>query len=243
MIAEVPETSAHLPDAVATILARTLSSLGDLPVTREQVNRLSVCDLQFLLRVLEVSFQPGSKWYTARCSSCEKRFDYEIDLGVLPVKNRGEGYPFAMVDVRTDKFCFRAITGEDQIALTQVKDETRARELLIKRCLVNPSLQTLEDDFIQTVLLSNAVINRVEATIDKVSPAITTTIETPCPHCHASMETHLDPYGIFDRNKDSLLAEVHKIAWHYHWSEHEILTMGQSRRHHYIDLIDRERLR
>jgi hypothetical protein len=36
---------------------------------------------------------------------------------------------------------------------------------------------------------------------------------------------------------DRLLDEVHAIAWHYHWSESEILDLPRARRRRYLDLI------
>jgi hypothetical protein len=35
-----------------------------------------------------------------------------------------------------------------------------------------------------------------------------------------------------------LYREVHLMAWHYHWSEAEILSMTRSHRKIYLDLLD-----
>ena len=43
------------------------------------------------------------------------------------------------------------------------------------------------------------------------------------------------------RSPASLLADVHRLAWHYHWSEAEILALPRGRRAHYLALIDAAR--
>ena len=49
------------------------------------------------------------------------------------------------------------------------------------------------------------------------------------------------PYGALARTPAGLLAEVHRLAWHYHWSEAEILALPRHRRQQYLRLIDAAR--
>jgi hypothetical protein len=39
---------------------------------------------------------------------------------------------------------------------------------------------------------------------------------------------------------ERLYEEVHRLAWHYHWAEREILAMTHSKRRRYLALLRRE---
>lgn len=41
-------------------------------------------------------------------------------------------------------------------------------------------------------------------------------------------------------NLAHLYHEVHQLAWHYHWSEREILAMSRAKRRRYLALLSRE---
>lgn len=65
-----------------------------------------------------------------------------------------------------------------------------------------------------------------------------------CPSCRALLELELDPLDLLVRELsagvDRLLAEVHAIAWHYHWPEPAILALPRGRRWRYLELIARQ---
>lgn len=66
----------------------------------------------------------------------------------------------------------------------------------------------------------------------------------PCPTCRAHIELVLDPFALLARELriggDRLFAEVHSIAFHYHWPESEILSLPRTRRWRYLELLARE---
>ena len=65
-----------------------------------------------------------------------------------------------------------------------------------------------------------------------------------CPTCAAHLELVLDPFALLVRELqlggDRLFAEVHALAFHYHWSESEILALPRPRRWRYLELLGRE---
>lgn len=67
---------------------------------------------------------------------------------------------------------------------------------------------------------------------------------TRCPTCRAVIEIALDPCALLARELrvggDRLLAEVHALAFHYHWPESEILALPRPRRWRYLELLGRE---
>ena len=58
------------------------------------------------------------------------------------------------------------------------------------------------------------------------------------------MEVELEPAALLQSELgvavDRLFAEVHTLAYHYHWSEHEILSLPRARRHRYLELLGRQ---
>jgi hypothetical protein len=64
---------------------------------------------------------------------------------------------------------------------------------------------------------------------------------SPCPSCRAWIELELDPFALLVREvgvgADRLLAEVHCLAFHYGWSEGEILGLPRTRRWRYLELL------
>jgi hypothetical protein len=62
-----------------------------------------------------------------------------------------------------------------------------------------------------------------------------------CPQCGGWIEVELDPLDLLVRSLSSgehrLLAEVHSLAFHYGWSETEILNLSRPRRLVYLELL------
>jgi hypothetical protein len=46
---------------------------------------------------------------------------------------------------------------------------------------------------------------------------------------------------VMRRSASELYDEVHALAWHYHWSEAEILALPRVRRQSYMSRVDRAR--
>ena len=67
---------------------------------------------------------------------------------------------------------------------------------------------------------------------------------SPCPRCRALIELELDPVEVLVRSLQAgegrLLAEVHCLAYHYGWSETDILDLARPRRLAYLELIRRQ---
>jgi hypothetical protein len=67
---------------------------------------------------------------------------------------------------------------------------------------------------------------------------------SPCPHCGATVAFALDAPALLAREVGAaelrLLAEVHVLAFHYHWSEDTILDLPRDRRWQYLELVGRQ---
>lgn len=69
-------------------------------------------------------------------------------------------------------------------------------------------------------------------------------LEVHCPECGEVFDFPFHPPGFFlDRLKvglPELYREVHALAFHYHWSEGEILAMPRQKRRMYLDILDHQ---
>jgi base plate protein len=79
-----------------------------------------------------------------------------------------------------------------------------------------------------------------EAMADR-DPQAELQLDLSCPACEASFSVVFDAASFFLQELDGkiaqLLADVHALARHYHWSEREILDLPPARRARYLELI------
>ena len=227
--------SGSLPHRVSRILAKALARIGDLPVTVERAEELSVADRQFLMRRLAAHLGRDELWLSSRCTSCEERFDLFVRQSELPHQEAGDTYPWVEV-VGDDGRCrLRVPNGRDQAAIAGISDEAEARWTLVERCFVDGEKgwsQPRRDPVWLTA---------VEESFDAQAPQVAVSATTQCPECGAGNAVALDPYLVMEGAASPILEEVHALASSYHWSEREILALPSERRKFYLDLLDRQR--
>ena len=74
-----------------------------------------------------------------------------------------------------------------------------------------------------------------------LAPELELELDLNCPECaHAFVQPFDATSFFFDEmriNANQLLREVHALAFYYHWSEAEILSLGRDRRRAYLGLL------
>ena len=90
--------------------------------------------------------------------------------------------------------------------------------------------------------LDAAAVAELERVLAAHDPLVCFAFDVACPYCREVRRYELDILGLaLDRiaeRQDELLAEVHALASHYHWTEAEIAAVPRSRRARYLNLID-----
>lgn len=219
------------PSSRPVSISRIIDALFEAEDGKDwSADQLSVGDRQFLLARLAARFDGGPFWLNSECVECGEHFDLCIDPGELPVKPPGAGYPFAFAKVGGRKLKVRAPTGVDQQAIAELEDEAEAITLLAKRCIIDPPPFTDGDE----------TLGAIETAMQAVSPEVAATATSQCPKCGTENETPIDVFGLLVSRMRDPLEEVHSIAFAYHWSENDILSLPRARRHAYLALIDRE---
>jgi hypothetical protein len=221
---------------VTETLSVCLDSLGGKKVDGTLVEKLCIADRQFLMLCLSVRLKGTQLWIHPTCSACHATFDLFIDKMMLPVVPANDHYPRTTVDINGRIFNLRSPTGHDLAELELLGDEAGIRQLAY-RCIEQVDGQPPEKAVIDG--LNQVDIEKIELALEEISPSVCTEVETDCPECNSRQHVELNFNNFASTNSsNNLMIETHRIAEHYHWSEHEILALPKERRQGYLKLID-----
>jgi hypothetical protein len=242
---------------VTTVLSRCVWRVGAIsPVSEEVARGLLVADRQYLLlKLRELAFGDQVR-ASIFCPwpDCGKRVAISFSTGDIPVSEAEDTGPVHTMTLspaaawRGDhgeeqrEITFRLPNGGDQEALAPLlaENEARALALLLRRCirsigpLANPGAEALD-------LLSPLARMEIEQRMETIAPKVEQTLETSCPECGREFAVPFDLqrffFGELRTSGDLLYREVHYLAYHYHWSEREIMEMTRDRRRRYIEVL------
>jgi hypothetical protein len=245
------------PALLTVLLSRCVLRLGPVrPVSEDLARRLLVVDRQFLLlKLRQITFGDHVQ-ATVQCpwEGCQKKVDIGFSLHDIPVRESEEKGPLytrklspeaAFSDEHGEQYrevVFRLPNGEDQeaIAPTIEEDETEGLTLLLARCirrlgsLCDPGPEVLHR-------LSPLARVEIERHMEEAAPQVDLNLAAYCPECDREFIVPFDLQGFFlaecQTNRDFLYREVHHLAYHYHWSEHEIMALPREKRRKYIALL------
>ncbi len=242
---------------VTRVLSRCVCRIGDIaPVTEGIARNLLVGDRQYLLlKLREVTFGDGVQG-TVNCPwpDCGQKVDIDFSLKEIPVKeieNRALYHSLrlspqaAFIDEQGEKhrkIIFRLPNGGDQEVLSSLLVENEALTLtkLLERCIqeIGP-FNNLGTKFIHK-LTPNARLE-IEKHMEKIAPQVELNMGALCPECGREFTLPFDLqdffFGELRVSQDLLYREVHYLAYHYHWSEREIMEMPREKRRKYIEVL------
>lgn len=230
------EMSSGRPGYVTAVLNAALERIGNRQVDVGLLKRLCVADRQYLMLRLAALLDGEQVWMRVDCAHCDARFDVEIQRCDLPVKKAGKGYPVVTMHINDCEISVRVPTGEDQQSIEDKPDGEALLELL-QNCVRLIDGECLDDDYVSR--LSGSDIEAIDAALDEASPAVCNQLLVSCPECSREQHVELDHYALNGMNRYLFYDEVHTLASHYHWSEEAILDLPQTRRHLYLDMINR----
>jgi len=245
---------------VTELLSRCVRRIGAVsPVSRDDLRELPVADRQYLLlKLREATFGDRVEAIVSCANAaCGARIDIDFALGDIPIKeSRDKGPHYRMRlspeawktnetgEARAD-VVFRLPNGGDQEAIAWMlpQDEQRAAMALLARCVQRIGFWERPGPS-GIARLSTQALMEIERQIEEVAPAVELTATGDCPECEDSFAIPLDLPGLFWSewriSRTRLLREVHTLAFHYHWSEREIMRMPRPLRREYIEILAEE---
>ncbi|AOY59413.1 base plate protein, bacteriophage T4 [Desulfococcus multivorans] len=224
------------------VLARCVTHIGTLhPVSLEDVQSLTVGDREaLLLHLRRLSFGETLSCMSD-CSACGEKLSIDLQISqlLLPqTKNPAYWYRAGLPGSKVQA-TFRLPTGADQEAIAELaaQDPSAAAGMLMKACL-----HSLTDGDVQLEILPEDAVGDLAKLIAERDPQAELILNSACPECGHQFDVLLDVGTFFaeeiNHRLPYLYREVHLMAWHYHWSESEILSMTRSHRRIYLDLLD-----
>jgi hypothetical protein len=250
------ETAANsLPLAAWTtaILTRCLAQLGPFrPVTANVVRSLCVGDREALILHLRQLTLGDRMPCVVNCPGCGQALDLALhatELLVPPYQEAGPAYDFSSIDdgegeggeLEGYHVRFRLATGADQeeVAMTARTNVATAAVALLERCVIGVRRNGGSELAIGEC--TGELANRISRRISEVDAQAELSFNLHCPECQKDFSAMLDAAACFRRELSQRgrdwCREVHFLAYHYHWSEQDILAMPTSRRRRYVELL------
>ena len=228
------------------LLTNCIKRIGPFNViTPELVKSLTLGDREaLLLHIRRMTF--GDKLNCViDCTNedCECKIGLDLKLSdlLLPSYQKAQEQYQKTITHKGVKYKvdFRLPTGLDQeeIAGIAKEDPEGASDRLIKACI----LKIDQNGGKCATQIPSSVYDEVFNRIDQLDPQAEIGFKLKCPECNREFNTILDA-GIYFRNElqyniNELYNEIHFLAYHYHWSEHEIMAMSIGKRRLYCDML------
>jgi hypothetical protein len=216
--------------AVTRLLSACLLRIGDQAATPELVRNLLVGDRDFLmLHVRRLTL--GERFAAVLgCPECGAKMDVDFNTADVPVEPRPQESADYALDLGGRRVRFRLPNGGDQEAVVGDGLE-EAVATLLDRCVIDDGGRSL----------SPAERTEVIDAQDRLAPQLELELEPTCPECGHAFLAPFDTTAFFlDEMRVGaleLLREIHLLAFHYHWSESEILALRRDRRRAYLGLV------
>lgn len=242
---------------VTEVLSRCVRRLGRIsPVPPDVTRRLLVADRQFLLLQLRRVTFGDSVHADLICPwpDCGAQVSVDFPVSGVPVEEPPYRAPLhtmtlsdAAVADGTDlggdgEVCFRLPDGTDQEELSDLlaHNEADALTALLCRCVqrLGPCRPPEREQVSGLSALARA---EIEERMRQLAPAVEQSMAAVCVGCGRTFVAPFDVQrfllGELRTDSQLLYQEVHYLAFHYHWSEQEIMSLTRDKRWTYIDVL------
>lgn len=166
---------------------------------------------------------------TTNCPRCDARLEFSVDAHAL-----AEAAPEPVLgrEAAFDGFRFRAPTLRDLAAVADGHDqESAARHLLERCCVARPDAAPASLE---------PWLEEAERQLEALDPSADLGLVLTCDACGHEWNAALDigalVWSEVVRRAATVLADVHRLALAYGWSERDILALSPQRRAAYIEL-------
>jgi hypothetical protein len=240
---------------VTSLVSRCVGRVGEIsPVGPDIARRLLAADRQFLLLKLREATFGERVQGRVPCPwpDCGSRVAVSFSTRDVPVEPSLDKGPLYTLELTADAMpgaapshrtvTFRLPTGADQEELSPLLSDNEAAALtgLLTNCLVRLGPDSAVDDEAVHELTPLAR-QEIERQMELVAPRVDLLMDARCPDCGREFQAPFDLqrffFGELQLTGDLLYREVHYLAYHYHWSEREIMEMTRDRRRRYIDVL------
>jgi hypothetical protein len=173
-----------------------------------------------LLELRRAAFGPRLAALVA-CERCAAPLEIALDADALAAAFGTQG-----LDANADAFPLRAPTVRDLAAVAAERDAEAAARVLLARCADG--------------VVGLAPLEEIERRLEALDPAADIALDVTCDACGHAWRASLDVAAFLwtevAARAAAILADVHRLARAYGWTEREILDLGPHRRAVYLEL-------
>ncbi len=233
--------------AALHLLASSITRLGSFhesEIDAALLGTLLPIDRDFLLLQVNRLTFGDNRFQTVACPApeCGRRVDVQFDLSSLTPPPLPAGSVGRLLLPDTREVHYRLPAAADQVELYGLPTEELEAAFLSRCVRSHPDGISLDIDAV--LALSPELRAGIVREIAMASPEFDTTLDLECVECGKTFLFAYDPVrsllGDLRASRSVLLREVHQLAFHYHWSQTEILRLSRSARHEYLDLLEEE---
>ncbi|HWP52951.1 MAG TPA: hypothetical protein VN476_02400 [Pyrinomonadaceae bacterium] len=201
--------------------------------------------IECLLRIINLSGAFAAP-FALRCrnSDCGEPLEVELSLDDL-LSLQDEPGDLLTVQCGEQTLALRKPIGADQREWAGgiFEDDLAAIKSMVQALIVRDDESTAAG---QPVLLTDESLARVDRVMQDGDALVNFSLELVCPHCESHSEFEMDLQALaierLEHCQRRLLATVHRLAKHYHWSEQQIFAVPAWRRTHYLKMLEAEQL-
>jgi hypothetical protein len=201
--------------------------------------------IECLLRIINLSGAFAAP-FVLRCrnNACGEPLEVELSLDDL-LSLQDEPGDLLTVQCGEQTLSLRKPNGADQRewAGKLFENELTAIKSMVQALIVRDDESRAAD---QPVLLTDESLSLVDRAMQDGDSLVNFSLELVCPHCESHSEFEMDLQALaierLEHCQRRLLATVHRLAKHYHWSEQQIFAVPAWRRTHYLKMLEAEQL-
>jgi len=224
----------HLVNRALTLLTATCQEM-----TWNELAELSVGQRDALLLALrEQTFGTRLNVFT-ECPQCHESIEFTTDTADIRVVNRYDPAENENeLSVENFDLRFRLINSLDLASIINCDDVTKARSILVHRCVIQVSREGVE---LSPKELPEDIIEKLITRMAECDPQSDVLLNIMCPACTHNWDMIFDIVSFFwteiSMQAKRLLHEVHTLALAYGWREADILSMSTARRQLYLEMV------
>ncbi len=224
----------HLVNRALTLLAASCQEMS-----LDELAELSVGQRdELLLDLREQTFGTMLNVF-AECPQCREHIEFTADVTDIRVANHSEiDEKENNLSIENFDLRFRLINSMDLVEVVNCNDLTRARSILVHRCVIRASRGGEE---LSPEELPENIIEKLVARLSECDPQSDVLLNIVCPACTHNWHMIFDIVSFFWREismqAKRLLREVHTLALAYGWQEADILSMSTARRRFYLEMV------
>jgi len=229
--------------AVSDLLVSVLERLGDYErIDAELVRALTRGDRQALVLHLRAGLYGDRISLVVRCPNpaCSALSDVDLRVSEL-LPARAEPRPTLTCETAHGTAIIHEPTGADDDAISDGETRAERAAALWSRIVELDGKRLTPTEW---MALPAATRHPIALALADGARVPELSFLARCPTCAGHLEIAIDPFAMLARELrlggDRLFAEVHALAFHYHWPESEILALPRPRRWRYLELLGRE---